>query len=841
MHTGGFATDYRGPTMNRAMLLLIFAIAVCAQGATVLLQEDFKAYPRGSDGSPMWTVESGDWRVTDDGFLGADCEGHFTAAGARSGRKEWTDYTLSLKLKIVSRGGDWRDGPWIGVRYLDSGNAYTVGFYDRLTALHKASRGKATGDDSPLGQSAAAIQDNAWHDVAITIVGAKIAVALDGKTILSATDDGKSAPVVSSGGIVLAARKYEKSEQRTQVLFKDVRVEAVGAAAGDVPWTLQDAQKAAAGSWKQVSVLEFLKSRRDRRYERVPRKVLAFYYTWYGRPERGGQWRYWADVDPEKHSIGTSTHYPAKGAYDSHDPEIIDYHIGLAKKNGIDGFISTWWGQGDFHDEAFATLLDHAANKGFEATIYWETVPGGKGGPSPRGRAKIARAVNDLVYVLEKYGSHPAFLKLDGKPVIFVYGRVMEEVGLNEWPEILSAARERYGKDFLLIADGYREDYARLLDGVHTYNVAGWVAGKKPDELASLSRKTFADDVALARSQGKVSCLTVIPGYDDTKIRKPGLDAKRQNGETYRVLWEQAIAADPDWVLITSWNEWHEGSEIEPSWEDGEKYVQMTAKYAKLFKRTPFGKARLPATLAAPSPDRAKAIRALYQGKTIGILPDFGGKAIYWLADVGVDLRELAWRDLLDPAVFNPKSLPVVVYAGYESYVQTVKEQGDVDRAILRYLGEGGVLMVLATGPFPFYYNDRKEAVASAAKFGLPIEGGAPGTPTKGWEKPPAGVRLALKTVNNPALGLMASVPFPTAGDLRWRPCVASGLAEGDVYTPLVKLVDDQGRDYGDGIAYIEHRASPPRNGKLIYAWMRVADILGPDEVFFGLFRLAAK
>jgi len=36
-----------------------------------------------------------------------------------------------------------------------------------------------------------------------------------------------------------------------------------------------------------------------------------------------------------------------------------------------------------------------------------------------------------------------------------------------------------------------------------------------------------------------------------------------------------AIKADPDWVLITSWNEWHEGSEIEPSWEDGDAYLKL--------------------------------------------------------------------------------------------------------------------------------------------------------------------------------------------------------------------------------------------------------------------------
>jgi hypothetical protein len=594
------------------------------------------------------------------------------------------------------------------------------------------------------------------------------------------------------------------------------------------------ASLALAGQVSAGGLLEFLKSRRERRFDLAPMKVLAFYYTWYGRPGPDGKARHWGEVKADQHWIAKSTHYPAKGAYDSHDPAIIDYHIGLAKGCGIDAFIATWWAQGDFHDQAFAKFLERAEKKGFEATVYWETVPG-------EGQAKIERAINDLVYVLRKYGGHPAFLKLNGKPVIFVYGRVMGQVELSEWPEIITKARESYGKDFLLIADGYREDYARLFDGVHTYNPCGWVAGKKPDELAALSRKEFAQDVTLARAQGKVSCLTVIPGYDDTKVRKPGLDAERQGGETYRVLWEQAIAANPDWVLITSWNEWHEGSEIEPSWEDGDKYVEMTRHCTEAFKGRGYVRKIVPDGPPEASPAWAKPLRDLFQGKTIGILPDFGGKAVFWLADAGVALRELAWADLLDPATFNAKTLPVVVYAGYESYTQSVKEPGDVDKAILRHLSEGGTLMVLPTGPFPFYYNERKEAVASARKFGLFIQGGGPSdAKVKGWERPPEGVKLTFKLDTRFLPGLPATVAFPETGDLRWRPATFGALRERDAYLPLAKLTDEKGSEHGDGIVYIELKPHPQRNGRLIYAWMRMADLLDADSLFFGLFRLAA-
>ena len=56
-----------------------------------------------------------------------------------------------------------------------------------------------------------------------------------------------------------------------------------------------------------------------------------------------------------------------------------------------------------------------------------------------------------------------------------------------------------------------------------------------------------------------------------------------EGGETYRVLWQEAVAASPDYVLITSWNEWHEGSEIEPSVEYGSVMLNDTAVVAREF------------------------------------------------------------------------------------------------------------------------------------------------------------------------------------------------------------------------------------------------------------------
>jgi hypothetical protein len=583
-------------------------------------------------------------------------------------------------------------------------------------------------------------------------------------------------------------------------------------------------------------MLEFVQQRSARTWPQVPRKVLAFYYTWYGTPERHGRWVHWGKVDPQQYDISASTHYPALGAYDSYDPQVIDAHIDMAQQHGVDGFICTWWGRRTFDDRALGIVLERAKAKNFTVTIYWETAPGS-------GPAQVDRAVDDLLYVLRKYGSHPSFLKVDGRPVIFVYGRVMNEVAMQQWPAIITEVERQYPAGCLLIADGYRSGYARVFDGIHTYNICGWVRGNEGADLRELSRSRFTESVQLAKKAGKIACITIIPGYDDTKIRTPGLVAKREDGQTYKVLWEEAIAADPDWILITSWNEWHEGSEIEPSREHGEMYLDMTGRYAREFKQTPFSRVPVGNRLAGLSADKKQKLQQLFRDRPIAILPGYDNEVVFWLAEAGVPLYELTAGAVVSAETLTAERFPILLYAGFENYRQTVENDRDVDRHVLRYLREGGLLLAMPSGPFPLYYNEQRETVNSAARFGLPVGAGTgnPAEAPTGWETPPSGLELTFRLQTDLLPSVPATVRFPDQGDQRWRPMTQRTLAEDDIYIPLATLKDQTGRNWGDAIAYVEHRVSEPQGGKGLYVWMRMPDVVSRDRLLFDLLQFAAQ
>jgi hypothetical protein len=544
---------------------------------------------------------------------------------------------------------------------------------------------------------------------------------------------------------------------------------------------------------------------------------MAFYYPWYGTsdgPGGAGRAVHWGRIDTAGKDIEASTNYPELGAYDSHDPKLIDRHCRWAKEAGIDTLIVSWWGHNHYTDRAMDKILDGCRRHGLSACIYYETVPQPQ---TPQS------AADDIIKVLNKYSDHPAHLKVNGRPVVFVYGRAMQELGLTDWLKAIEIINAGYEKGVTAIGDQFSFGSARVFDGIHTYNTAGHLREMSPAEARRWASETYESWVQLADRAGKISAITIIPGYDDTKIRTPGLAVKRYDGEMYSVQWDEAIEADPHWILITSFNEWHEGSEIEPSLEYKAKYIDLTTEYAEHFKAKKRS-IHSPAAGGEFSEKEKARLREKLQGVKIGVLPGADSMGFWWLLDLGVDMELMTWEDVVGRDL-TPQKYPVLLYCASERYRSTVRQDGDVDDALIAYLKEGGFLVALPALPWPFYYDRDGRAVNRSKQFGLTIR--------MGWEQPPADAGLYFIQPERRLPHVPEKFPFPTAGDLRWRPFFAGSRAE---HTSLLRLYDGDEKYLGDAVAYSELNGG----GKILYVCFNLLEGPHSEPLLYDVFDFIA-
>ena len=583
------------------------------------------------------------------------------------------------------------------------------------------------------------------------------------------------------------------------------------------------------------SFFQFVNDQSERQYNHVPHEVLAFYYGWYGNHDN----ERWGKVDTAKDEIDNIACFPAKGAYSSHDLSVIDWQIDQAKASGITGFVVSWWGQGDWdkwQDESLAMVLKCAEQKDFKISIYWERAPGD-------GQSQIDGAIDDISYVLNKYGKSKAFLKANGKPVIFAYNRVtLFTMPVSSWPPIIQGIRKRAG-DFILIGDDQQPRSAYLFDGIHSYGVdisdalSEHLTTGKLDELHTRLANYYTNGVSIARQRDRISCLVVSPGFDARKAYKVDTQTDRLDGQTYRTFWDEAIKAKPDWIIITSWNEWLEGTEIEPSQEFGDKYLHITSEYARQFPNSPVVNAPAPIPLPRFVPGTTNDLTTIFLNRKVGVMTDDHIDTEFWLAYCGATIQPLDWKDLVNPKIFNARDLPLFVYIPTtEHYVSSVNLSDDVRWSLIGYMHKGGFFVVLPHGvPWPLYYDDSRKGapycITDTLDLGI----------DNGFEQPPTGTSLKFYVNKLVLAGLPSPAAFPTDGDLRFRPASHSRVASADYYLPLVELWGDQRQYYGDAAVYIEHRSDFLWPGKSIYVWMRTAECLGPDEFYPSLYQFISK
>ncbi len=280
--------------------------------------------------------------------------------------------------------------------------------------------------------------------------------------------------------------------------------------------------------------------------------VTAFYYLWYGTLAHDGAWRHWNQLSHNPPDDIASSFYPQGGPYSSRDPAVLARQMSELRSTGIGAIAVSWWGQGSWDDQSLEALFTAAAAAGIRIAFHLE----------PYNGQTAASVAADIRYLIGRFGSSPALLRVSRatsasdssapRPVFYLFAA--SRLPTADLKAALEGLRGTPDDAIVMIhspkASSAVKDGG---DGVYTY-----------DALASPA--DFATLVSDCRSARIICSPSVSPGFDNREAVATGQQfIDRQNGARYDAMWQAAVSAGSEWISVTTFNEWHEGTQIEPA------------------------------------------------------------------------------------------------------------------------------------------------------------------------------------------------------------------------------------------------------------------------------------
>jgi glycoprotein endo-alpha-1,2-mannosidase len=227
-------------------------------------------------------------------------------------------------------------------------------------------------------------------------------------------------------------------------------------------------------------------------------------------------------------------YYPAGGLYSSADPVVLGRQMQEIAAAGIDEVAVSWWGQGSNEDERLPAVIGAARTAGLSVAVEIE----------PYGGRSVASVVSDVAY-----------LHTLGIATVYLYDPFATDAP-GDWQPANALLRGEGVRTFAqtgLVGQAVQGGFS----GVYTYDIVTWGAA------------SFARICAEAHAQRLLCAPSVGPGFDATRATGDPVVKPRRDGATYDDMWRAAIAAGADEITITSFNEWQEGTQIEPALSPG--------------------------------------------------------------------------------------------------------------------------------------------------------------------------------------------------------------------------------------------------------------------------------
>ncbi len=304
---------------------------------------------------------------------------------------------------------------------------------------------------------------------------------------------------------------------------------------------------------------------------------MAHYMPWYESKAVSGKWGWhWTmnHFDPDKTGPDgrqqlASRYRPLIGAYDSSDPDTLECQTLQMKVAGIDGVFIDWYGTKDLYDYSLLNrnsekMIDACSKAGLKFSIVMEDqvvpqlVKAGKS--TPEEFAKSA-----LGWLQDKWFKRPGYLRWKGQPVLLIFG-----------PQYF------HDREFSTLFGGRSALFTLLGKRGPAVGAFGWPEPQVGDQKSWTQLQAFYTrakewpaevSVAYPRFEDIYKEAGVGPGYGEITDR---------NGATFADSLSLAEVSGAPFAQIATWNDWGEGTQIEPSVEFGYRDLEALQKQRRL-------------------------------------------------------------------------------------------------------------------------------------------------------------------------------------------------------------------------------------------------------------------
>lgn len=313
------------------------------------------------------------------------------------------------------------------------------------------------------------------------------------------------------------------------------------------------------------------------------KEVMAYYMPWYGAKPHNENWGWHWTMDhfnPDRiNAVGereiASWYYPVIGPYDSSDPTVLEYHVLLMKLAGVDGVIVDWYGSANYLDyalnnQATLRLFEFTRKAGLKFCICYEdqTIRHMLDSHYLEPDRAISEAQQEMLYLQTNFFADASYLRLNGKPALLNFGPQHFIVSSN-WEAIFSVLQATNRPAF------FTEDN-RLSISAGAFSWPPMWMSQAPGTGGVLSGAGLKNYLAEfeRKAQGWPAFISsAFPRFHDIYQRAGvrnywGYLGDRQ-GETFRETLSRAMTNSAPIVQIVTWNDFGEGTMVEPTREYG--------------------------------------------------------------------------------------------------------------------------------------------------------------------------------------------------------------------------------------------------------------------------------